>query len=265
MVTAALLMMVGAAAPKVISPEWNAVNVKKEVATFYADVLADHLRKQGLDVVTAQDVATLLGMERQKALLGCDDAGTSCMTELANALGAEATLMVNLLKLEGGAFRGVAKVISSSAGTTLSSVQLDAATEQALLDVLAQAAPRLAAPLSGVQVVEEVSQPAALRPPVTRFWWLFGLGGVAVGGAAAGLFAGAFDRLAALEQEPLYEQAQALAAQGKGLQGAGWAAAGVGAALLVTGVVLAVWPDAPVAPSVGLSPGGASLGVGGAF
>lgn len=45
--------------------------------------------------ISSQEVRDLLGVERQRALVGCNE-GTSCMEELANALGAEELITIDL-------------------------------------------------------------------------------------------------------------------------------------------------------------------------
>lgn len=280
MLQVALPLLLLSAAPKVVSPEWNAANVKRELAAFYADALAEALRQQGLQVVTSQDIATLLGMERQKALVGCAEGSTSCMAELANALGADATLTVNLARFDDGGFHGIAKLISSQSGQTLSSVSIDAKNERKLLEALRRAAPQLAAGLTHQPVTTTpeseldsasatVTQPAnSVRPPLTKWWWLFGAGGLVFGGAAAGLFAFAakqFDTLTHLGENNAWGDADALRRNGKSAQFSGWAAAGLGGALLVTSIVLAAWPSTPVVPQASVTANGASVGVGGVF
>ncbi|MFL5322074.1 MAG: hypothetical protein ACJ790_20600 [Myxococcaceae bacterium] len=49
--------------------------------------------------VTSKDVQTLLGVERQKQLVGCNDASSSCLSELAGALGAPYVLSGSVSKL----------------------------------------------------------------------------------------------------------------------------------------------------------------------
>src|SRR3954462_2631454 len=49
-------------------------------------------------VVTPRDIAALLGLERQKELLGCASSG-SCMAELGNALGVQGVLLGDIVKL----------------------------------------------------------------------------------------------------------------------------------------------------------------------
>lgn len=249
--------LVSAAPPTVASPEWNAVNVKKELAAFYADTFAEALRQQGLKVVTAQDIATLLGMERQKALLGCDETSASCMAELANALGAEATLVVNVARFDDGSFRGLAKLLSSRDGAVLSSVKLDSRDEKRLLDALEAAAEPLAAVLKPKVAME--------KPAFSRFWWIPGALGLVGAGVGTALLVDARAQYDAIPTTPTRLEAEGLAEHGKGSQFVGSLALGVGAGLLVTGAVMALWPASPVTPRVALSPQGATMGVGGRF
>lgn len=263
--TSALLL---GAAPKVVSPEWNAVNVKKELVTFYADVLADALRKQGLQVVTAQDIATLLGMERQRELVGCNDAASSCMAELASALGCDATLMVNLARFDDGGFRGIAKVISSKTGNTLASAQLDSSSERRLLDSLEAAAKVLAVPFgSSVTPAPEVTKNVASKSDVP-LWWIPGAIGVVVGGASVPMFVVSqadYESLSIDETLTTRDLAQDRADRGSALQTGGWIAAGVGVGLVATSIVLLALPKSDVVPTAVVTPTGGAVGLGGRF
>ena len=49
MLSLLLAVTLAAASPKVASPEWNVVDVKPELARFYADNLAQALRQAGLE------------------------------------------------------------------------------------------------------------------------------------------------------------------------------------------------------------------------
>lgn len=249
--------LVSASPPTVASPEWNAVNVKKELAAFYADTFAEALRQQGLKVVTAQDIATLLGMERQKQLLGCDESSASCMAELAAALGAEATLVVNLARFDDGSFRGLAKLLSSRDGSVLSSVKLDSGDEKRLIDALEAAAAPLAAVLKPRGALE--------KPAVSRFWWIPAALGVVGAGVGTALLVDARAQYDAIPGTASRLEAEGLAERGEGSQFVGGLALGVGAGLLVTGAVMALWPASPVTPQVALSPQGATLGLRGSF
>ncbi|MDP1827405.1 MAG: hypothetical protein Q8L48_29315 [Archangium sp.] len=52
------------------------------------------------EVISSRDLQSLLGLERQKALLGCaDEAAKNCMTELSGALGARFVMSGTLARL----------------------------------------------------------------------------------------------------------------------------------------------------------------------
>jgi hypothetical protein len=250
-----LVALTAAATPKVVSPEWTATDVKKELVSFYSQSMATALRQQGLEVITAQEIATMLGMERQKALVGCNTEGVSCMAELANALGADAILMVNVAHFSDGSFRGLATLISSASGKTLSTAKLDSPNEKKLLEAIEDAAPLLAAPWGAT--VKKSGRPEALK-----YWWVPGALGVAVSGAAVGCIVGSrLDAEAIKKPETPYAVAQ----RGQALQTAGFVGVGVGAGLLATSIIMAVWPEAPVQSSVTVTSSGATVGVGGSF
>jgi len=100
------LTSLAGATPTLASPAWKAVNISPAMSAVYAETLADSIRKQGVKVFSEGDIQTLLGVERQKALLGCSDSGANCLAELANAPGCNPTLGVNPARPETASFRG---------------------------------------------------------------------------------------------------------------------------------------------------------------
>ena len=62
--------------------------VEPEIAQSLTEAVTAEIAARGLfQVISASEVQTLLGFERQKQLLGCSEEG-ECLTELAGALGA---------------------------------------------------------------------------------------------------------------------------------------------------------------------------------
>lgn len=61
-------------------------------------VTAELSRRNTFEVLSSQDVRTLLGLERQRQLLGCSE-GSTCLTEIAGALGAHFVLSGSLAQL----------------------------------------------------------------------------------------------------------------------------------------------------------------------
>lgn len=73
--------------------------IDPQVAGPFTEALTTEIASRGFfDVVSSRDVQTLLGVERQRQLLGCSEQG-SCMTELAGALGARFVVSSSLAKL----------------------------------------------------------------------------------------------------------------------------------------------------------------------
>jgi hypothetical protein len=64
------------------------------------DAIAAEVAKKGFfESISTRDVETLLGLERQKQLLGCGDQASSCLAELSGALGARFVLSGTLGQL----------------------------------------------------------------------------------------------------------------------------------------------------------------------
>jgi hypothetical protein len=62
-------------------------------------ITAEVQRRGYFEVLSQRDIATLLGVERQKQLIGCTEQAGSCMTELSGALGARFVLSGTLARL----------------------------------------------------------------------------------------------------------------------------------------------------------------------
>jgi hypothetical protein len=110
--------------------------VEAQTVGLFTDALVGEIRKNpGITVMTGSDVEAVLGVERQKQLLGCTDA--TCLTEMAGALGADRvvhgsigrvgdSLLVNLTSLDPKSGRAVASV----------SERLKGGGDEAFLDAL---------------------------------------------------------------------------------------------------------------------------------
>ena len=259
-----LLVALHAGPPTLVSPPWKTVQVPAELAEFYADHLAQALRREGFKVVTASEVSAMLSMERQKQLLGCTEEAGACIAELGAAMGADAVLMVNLARLE-DLYRGNLKIISARDNSLLSETSVEASGQKGLLGALDDGAKRLAAGL-----------PAAFKPAVAasagtkRLWWIPAV--AAAAGAVTGAvgLVGSRERYAALSKEltekGVTQPAREMAQTGTTLQTVGWVGVGVTAAGLVgMGALLLFGSEPPVTPVVMLSPSGGGLAVGGTF
>lgn len=158
-------------------PALQVVGVDEAVASVYVERLATKLAADDVRVTTARDMAQLLGLERQKALLGCGEE-SSCVAELAGALGVKALVSGSVARLDSG-YVVTLRLLRAPEGTLLSSASERLVGEAALLDFLDDAAVRFR---EALQRTFGTARPA---PSFTR--WIPALvgGALATGGAVA--------------------------------------------------------------------------------
>ncbi len=143
--------------PRLTAPGFSGVNVDAKTLTFLSDHLAQQLTQAGLRVVTASELAAVLGLERQKQLLGCGS--DSCLAELSGALGADGVVVGSVGRFDDGLQLNV-KIVSAKDGATLAAFSRRVPSEGKALDALTEGAKAMAAKLL------EASAPAvaAARP-----------------------------------------------------------------------------------------------------
>lgn len=170
---------------KLAAPGLSTLNITPEAATYFLDHLGHQLQAQGVEVLTSSEIAALLGLERQRQLLGCTDEQGSCLAEMANALGTDGLVRGSLGKF-GKAYQLDLKVLSSG-GQTLASFSKKADGDEALLSSLDAGAVALASQLfaSLHREAPKALQPApsvASAPASFRWvWWAVGgLGAAAI-------------------------------------------------------------------------------------
>jgi hypothetical protein len=218
------------------------VNVPAEALTFYAEHVASNLRAPGLSVVTAREISTLLGLERQKQLLGCGEAVTSCIAEMANALGVDAVIVGDVAKF-GQTYQLNLKALNAADAKVLASRSARVEGDVAALDALA----RLGRELSGALFeAKGRTAPVELKaagdgggggPSVRTLGFIpLGVGVVAagVGGVLIGLSRADYAALTGSAVPLTPKQALDLRTSGANRQTAGVVLAAVGAAAIVT-------------------------------
>lgn len=262
---------------KLAAPGLTVVGLDAKLGEFLGEHLAQQLSLRGLRVLTGKQLSALVGFERQKELLGCRDAATSCLTELANALGAEGLVLGEIGKL-GGTYQVNLKVVGASDARPLGAFTAQATREEQLLGVLSRGAEALASEVlrtlgrTGAAPPAAVAASAAPHPtdaaPVSalRAWsWLPAAGGLALGAAGTLSLLQARSRYAALDQpgQALTSgEARALRDAGVTFQGLGLAGVGAGVAGLAAGMAMwALGAEAPVQPGLAAGPGGFQLQV----
>ena len=166
------------------APGFNAINVDEKVVAFLADHLAQRLQAGGLQVMTSSDMGAVLGLERQKQLLGCSDSSSECITELANALGADALITGSVARLD-DLYQLNVKVISATDARALATWSGRANSQREALLALDEAARHLLAQLGGTGTSAPNEATATASRRRWPLWPTLGAGVLLVGGAAA--------------------------------------------------------------------------------
>lgn len=144
LLSAIALAVISATPVKLAAPGFNAVDIDPNRADFFVDYFADQLTAQGgLRITTKSEISALIGMERQKALLGCTDASAQCLAELAGALGVDALIVGNLVKVGTGVAATV-KIVRANDAEPIASASGRFDDDGRLLDWLRDLAPGMA-------------------------------------------------------------------------------------------------------------------------
>ncbi len=72
-------------------------------------------------MTTKRDIEQILGLERQKALLGCSEGSTTCLAELSGALGVDAVFSGSLAKT-GSSYTVTIRVVRAKDGAEVASI-----------------------------------------------------------------------------------------------------------------------------------------------
>ena len=245
MLISLLAMTANAAAPLTLAaPGLAGVGLSPERAVFFNESLATQLTRLGVRVTTARDMQQLLGMERQRALLGCD--ATSCMSELAAAMGTDGVVTGDVAKL-GESWVLNVKVISGRDGKTVSTYQARVSSEDGVVDELARAAQVLATESAAAFERSLSVRPASPLRPIGVAVGAVGLAAAVTGGVLLGLSQAEYAAIPAKGSGttlPL-DAARAHATTGAAMQTGGWVALVGGVAALAAGAVLFVAGGSP--------------------
>ncbi len=227
---AALLAVLALGVPpqKLAAPGLTGLDVPPDALAFYNEHLSLGLTRRGLEVRTAKQIEAVVGLERQRELLGCSDA--SCMAEIASALGVDAMVIGEIGKF-GEEYQVHIKVVSSADARLLASYSKRVAAA-VMLDTLDEAAGAL---VSALGIRAEPEGPPLVLPIATgvaaAVAFALGAGLLAQSGSRWGQLhdaSGSLSDSAALE----------LARAGSREQTWGWVAVGVGSVALAATAVL---------------------------
>lgn len=259
-----LLLSLAAAPIKVATMRLNVLDAKESWVDFYTGHFADRLVDQGLEVTSPREISTLVGLERQRQLLGCAE-GSTCLIEIAGALGVDGIAMGDLARVSDG-FQVNLRVLSPKTGKRLASFSGRARGEADLLAALSQAAELLSRQL-GAALARPTAKATAPSRGSRRWWWVpafAGAGGLAGGSAALAMAESDRARLATGTLDAA--EAQRVLSSGKTARALGYASLGVGAAALATAAGLLLFGSEPaVVPLASAHGGGVAFSFSGSF
>lgn len=250
----ALPLVVLAAVPKhVLVQELRGLDVPRDEVSWVNEKLIEALARQRFEVVTGEQVASALGLERQRQLLGCAE-GSSCSAEIALALGVDGIVSGSVAKVDGG-FDLSVKIFSAQSGALLAAQSGVAVDRSAVSAKWSE----LVAALEGLPPPPTVAS-TAYAPPV----WLL-VSGLVVAAAGGGCLAGSRVVDASLPNAGSLTELQSRAATGSMLQTVGFVGLGVGGAATVTSLILGAVLHPPAQVTLVPSSSGGSVFVGGRF
>ncbi|MFZ5438487.1 MAG: hypothetical protein ACOZQL_00695 [Myxococcota bacterium] len=166
-------LLAAAEKPKLAVLDVQAIGAPAEEAVALGESITQELSRRGFfEVISSRDIRALLGVEREKALLGCGD--SSCTAELSGALGARFVLQSTLTRLGDSLQLSMQMLDTAKAQSVARSVRLAKDPKQ-LADFLPWA------------TAEATATPLPPAPSKVLPWTLIGVG--AVGFAAGGILA----------------------------------------------------------------------------
>ncbi|MFT3711121.1 MAG: hypothetical protein QM817_26125 [Archangium sp.] len=230
------MAVLAAEKPKLAVLDVAAVGVDQAQASALGNAMAAELDRRGFfEIISANDIRTLLGVERQKELLGCGD--SNCTAELSGAIGARFVLQATLTKLGNSMQLSIQMLDTSKAQAVARSLRLAKDTRQ-LVSLLPWA------------LAEATATPMPPAPSKVLPWTLIAAGATLFAGGGVVAIDG-FSRDRALRSElrdtsVVYQSYQHYSEEIEVITRNKWLGMGVGAVgagLLLVGVL--IFPKEP--------------------
>lgn len=259
------------AVPSLAAPGFQCSGVEPALCDAYLEHFVARLTERQVKVTTKNDLAQILGAERQRQLLGCTEGDSaSCLTELVGALGVAKLLSGTVAKTD-SLFLSTLKIIDAQNGATLWAATRSVSSERELLAFFDEQGSVLVNHLSGAP-----TSVAASTTPVVVKWIPAMVGGVAliIGGALQAVADTSAQRLNDYIRIPqridsmlgagytVENDIVRIASNGRAAQRAGIVLFGVGGAAIATSILWALLtPSKPVTAFLLPAPRGATLGL----
>jgi len=146
---------------KLAVPGVTVVDMPEQQEAFLSEHLSQQLSDEGAEVANAQDLTVLLGLERQRQLMGCT--GRKCATTLTDAVDVDALVMGDIAKLPKDRYQLNLRMLDSLKGTRVKTYSRRVVGYEALLDEIEKAAKQLVT--AGNKKFGRTSVPVVKPPP----------------------------------------------------------------------------------------------------
>jgi TolB-like protein len=132
-----LMTILAATPPSLACVPFSGPGLSVEKQTFFTDHFSQQLEAEGFSVMTSGKMGALLGLDRQRALLGCSE--SACAAEIAAALGVDLVLRGSV-GLLGDRYQTNVQVLDARDGKTVASYSGSTSNEAGIIDELNRAA-----------------------------------------------------------------------------------------------------------------------------
>ncbi|MDY7232434.1 hypothetical protein [Hyalangium rubrum] len=146
---------------KLAIPGITVVDMDPQRATFLSEHLAQQLADEGAEVISSQDLGVMLGLERQRQLLGCT--GRKCTSALSDAIDVDALVMGDVASLPNNRFQLNLRMLDSVKGARVRTYNRRVVGFEAVLDEMEKAAKQLVT--AGNKKFGRTSVPVVKPPP----------------------------------------------------------------------------------------------------
>lgn len=258
-----LSIFVSAVPVSIAVPGVSCVGLEQSLCDSFLERFVVVLTERGtVRAVAQKDIAQVLGLERQRQLLGCsDDKNSSCLAELAGALGVDGIMSLTITRSD-PYFVATARVVHTRDGSQWVASSERVKKEGELFDTMDSIATKFRTELG--EILERERNPGGAR-------WVRWLPAV-VGGIAAAAGTGAFlsasyekGQLTSGMLMPSEVRANVESGRTKEQIGVGlWIGGGVAIAASVLWVLLTPVEEAPKVALIPIN-GGAAFSFGGTF
>lgn len=245
--------------PSVVVVGLHAVDMAEKKVAAFAELFADELASTtpGLKVTSSEALASIVGLERQRQLVGCSS-DSACLSEIVGALGPATIVSGSVVRL-GGKISVSVRALAAADGRLVYGQQQLVGSEDAALSWLKDQAPRM-----GQRVLAEFTAAA----PASRVNG-FGIASGVVTGIGL-VSAIAFWVLVSTEHTAFVNSSSLIDAQphqqaGQTYLAVAWASSAVTVAAGIATALFFLLPSAAPSVSLFVGPGGGVLSLGGSF